>query len=253
MLSAQESLAIQRNKLSTQNVGPLDQNQAQVYSSLSNSNYPPSIRKSRRKRNAKLEEAIPVTINPQLAKTTSGVTFTEPNPYLTTLSESIPSLTSTHLINAHNFPCNFHIECDPYDANNSINHNQISALSIPRGSSLPAQIPQHLTYSNNSSSVINSNSLTEMIPKSQYPGLHRKLKDNIDELTPFIHPTHQNDYKQLEPLFLLVHQASTENHTPSLPLSSSSLSTPDTLPTNMTKSKMQPCQRIKLETIPYFI
>ncbi|CAF3961658.1 unnamed protein product [Rotaria sordida] len=227
MLPTQENIAIQTDILPTQNIGHLDQNQPQVYSLLSDSKSPSSIKKPRRKKTTKLEETIPVMLNPQITRTPTGITFGAPyhhhhHHHSMTLPESIPSFVSAPLINGHTLPFRLLIEHDSYDANNNINHNEISSLSMSLNSSVSVQTQQSPPWSNDSVRVINSNSMSQMIAESQLVGLNRILNNKIDERTVSMCSTQQNEYKYLSPSFTYSRQESPISHFHPIPSSLSS-------------------------------
>lgn len=204
MLRTQETLAIQTDVLPTQNIGHLDQNQPQIFSLLSGSNNSTSIRKPRRKKNTKLEEAIPVMINPQITRTPTGVTFGAPLNHSVTLPESLSPIVSTRLINSQTIPLRFYIEHDSYDANNNINHNQNQSLPIPLTTSVSVQTQRTSTWPNEFISDANSNSLPQLITESQFLKLNQLLNSRIDEAASVICATKQNEHKHIIPSSLSI-------------------------------------------------
>ncbi|CAF2065883.1 unnamed protein product [Rotaria magnacalcarata] len=222
MLPTQEGFAIQTDILPTQNIGHLERNQPQVYSLLSSSTSCSSIKKPRRKKTTKLQETIPVMINPQITRTSTGVTFGAPHHHSTTIPESISPFVSARLLNSHPLPVRFFIEQDSCDSNNNINHNQTPSLSIPLTSSVSVQTQQNPSWSNDFVSVMNSNALSQMVAESQLFGLNRIFNNKIDEKTASACSTQHNDYKHLSPSFTITPKESPINHfhTIASPLSS---------------------------------
>ncbi|CAF3800054.1 unnamed protein product, partial [Rotaria sp. Silwood1] len=239
MLPTQENIAIQTDILPTQNIGHLDHNQPQVYSILSGSNSSSSIKKPRRKKTTKLEETIPVMINPQITRTPTGVTFGMPHHRNNsmTLPESIPPFVSTRLINGHTLPFRVFIEHDSYDANNNINNNHISSLSMPLNSSVSVQTEQNPPCFNDSVPVTNSNSMSQMVLESQLFGLNRIPDNRTDERTASVCSRQSNEYKHLNPSFTYKRQGSPITHSHTIPSSSSSISASTTIAPTRTKNK----------------
>ncbi|CAF3020251.1 unnamed protein product, partial [Rotaria sp. Silwood2] len=226
MLPTQENIAIQTDILPTQNIGHLDQNQPQVYSLLSSPNSPSSTKKPRRKKTTKLEETIPVMINPQITRTSTGVTFGAPHHHHSSmiLPESIPSFVSTRFINGHTFPFRFFIEHDSCDANNNISQNQISSLSMSLNSSVSVQTQQNPPWSNDSVPVSSSNSMSQMVAEPQLFGSNQIINNKLEERAASAYSTQQNEYKYLNPSLTYSRQGSPISHSHTIPSSISSIS-----------------------------
>ncbi|CAF3339215.1 unnamed protein product [Rotaria socialis] len=224
MLPTQESFAMQTDILPTQNIGHLEQNQPQVYSLLASSTSSSSIKKPRRKKTTKLQETIPVMVNPQITRTSTGVTFGAPHHHSTTIPESISPFVSARLLNSHPLPVRFFIEQDSCDSNNNINHSQTSSLSIPLTSSVSVQTQQNPSWSNNFVSVMNSNALSQMVAESQLFGLNRLFNNKIDEKTASACLTQHNDYQHISPSLTISRKESPINHFHTIPSPLSSVS-----------------------------
>ena len=228
MLPTQTNLAIQTDILPTQNIGVLDQNPPPIYSLLSNSNSPNSAKQNRRKKTMKLDETMPVMINPQITRMASGVTFIPPHLHRSTIPlETIPSFVSSGLINGPLRPYRVCFEPNTYDANNNINHNQMPSISMSLNPSLPTQIQKTSTtpWSNESSlSAVNTNSMSHIMTKSQFFGVNRFLNNNINERTISI-PSPQHNGYHLNPSFTSTEQGSIFSHSHPIPSSLSSIST----------------------------
>jgi hypothetical protein len=215
MLPVQGNSPIQTNILPTQNIGLLDQNQPEVYSILTDANSLSSTKKPRRNKAMKLDEAIPVMINPQITRNSTGFTFAAPHHRSVIPPESISSFLSTHLINDPTLQFRFYIE-NSYDANNNINHHQIPSLAMSLNSSSPAQTQQTSTWSNDS--------MPQLVAQSQLFGVNRLLNNNICERTVSVPSTQRNISKHLHPSMTFIDQGSLLDHSHSLPIPLSSIS-----------------------------
>jgi hypothetical protein len=240
MLPTQASFAIQTDILPTQNIGLLDQNQPQVYSLLESSNGPIPTKQPRRKKTTKLDETIPVRINPQIARTSTGITFTGPHHRSRTPPEPIPPFVSTGLINGHTVPFRFYLGHNSYDANNNINHHQISPLSIALNPSLPAQAQQIPKWSNESLPIVNTNSMLQSVTKSQLFQLNQLINNSISDTTMFIPSPPQNEYKHLNSALTFTDQGSLLSHSHSFPSPTSSISASDVPVVKPKRSKKNP-------------
>jgi len=227
MLPTQANLATQTDILPIQNIGLLDQNQPQIYSLLANSNSPTSTKKPRRKKTTKLDETMPVVINPQITRTPTGVTFAPSHHRSTTLPEPIPSFVSTRLINGHALPFRFCLEHNSYDANNNINNNQSPSHTIPFNSLLLAQVRQTPAWPNDSLPVVNTNLMPQLVTKSQPFSLNRLLNNHINERPVSVPSLQQNEYKHLNSSFTITDQGSLLSHSNSLSSPAASISASD--------------------------
>jgi hypothetical protein len=224
MLPTYTDLAIQTDILPTQNIGLLDQSQPQIYSLLADSNNPIQMKQPRRKRTTKLDETMPVMVNPQITRT-AGVTFVAPHHHSTIPPKAMPSFVSTHFRNGHTVPFRVYLDHESYGANN-INNNQIQSLSMPLNPSLPIQARQTPTWFNGSLPAVHTNSMPQLVTKPQFLGFNRFLNNNINERTVSAPSSQQNGYKHLDSSLTSIDQGSllSPSHSLSSPLSSISAS-----------------------------
>jgi hypothetical protein len=240
MLSTQVNSAIQTDILPTQNIARLDQTQPQIYSLLANTNSPSSTKPPRRKKTTKVDDTIPVMINPQITRTPTGVAFDSPYHRSTIVPDSLAPLMSTCLLNGHPLPFRFHIDHNSYDANNNIHHNRVPSPSMSLNSSSSTQAQQISTWPNGSLPGVNPNLLSQTVLRSQLFGINQLLNNNISERTVSGSSPKQNEYKPHNPTFSLTDQGSMLGHSHSLPSPLASASTSAVPPVKPKRSKKNP-------------
>ncbi len=222
--NTQKSLAIQTDILPTQNIGLLDQNEPKIYSLLANSSSPNSTKKSRRKKPTKLDETMPVMINPQITRTPIGVTLTTSHYRSTPLPEPISSYVAARLLSDHRLPFRLCLDHNACDTNNNINSNQIPSITMSLNPSLPVQVQQSPTFA---SPIVNTNSIPQLVTKSQLLGVNQSLDNTMNERIVPIPSLQQNAQNYLQSLFTLTDQGSRLSHSPSVPLVKSKRSKTD--------------------------
>ena len=142
MLPTNTSIPNQTDRTLMQNIELLGQSQSQMYSLLAstkNSSPSPSSKRVHRKKKSKLDETTPVTINPQIARTSLGVSF----------AASTPDSVARHI---NNLSCRLYVDQHSYDTNNNIYHHQMPASSISRNPYIMSRTPQVFSMTNESMS-----------------------------------------------------------------------------------------------------
>ena len=233
MLSTQAGVGTQTDILPVQSIELGDRNQPQIFSLLPSSNSPNSVKKPRRKKPTKLDDSIPVVINPQITRTSTGVSINTSHHCSTSMPEPISSFVAKpRTLNDHSLSFRVCIDHNIYDANNNINNNQIPPGTMPLHPSLPTQVQQTLVYS---SPMVNGN--PQSISKSQMFGVNQLLTHHFNERVMTIPSFQQNEYNYLHSSFTLTDEGSLVARTPSVPSSASPISASEVRSAKSKRSK----------------
>lgn len=216
MLSTQVDLGPQTDILPTQNIGLLDQNQPRIYSLLENTNSPTTSTKHRRKKAAKFDITTPVVVNPQITRAPRHINFAAPYQRSSIPSGAVSPFVSARHINGHEIPIRLYLGHPSYDDNNNINNNQ-QTLPLSFYHSLPIQAQQIPPWLNGSLPILHTNSIPDLIKKSQLFELNRSVNNNMNERTVSIPLSQQNEHKHPNQSLTFIDQGSLLNHTQFLP------------------------------------
>ncbi|CAF3570082.1 unnamed protein product [Adineta steineri] len=235
-------LPTQTEILPAKNIELQDQKQPEVYSLLTDTNKDPVTKKPRRRKPTKLNEVVPVMINPHITRSPGGVTFLAPHHRFIRTQESIPSFVST---NDPRRLLGLYLD-NSYDSNNSLNHNQTTPPSMPFNSRSPVPTQQTFARSNDSLSVAHANFIPQMIAQSQLYEINRFLHNHAGERTVTLSPEHQDFYKHYYPSYTFTDQESL------LDYSQSRLTPPSSTPISKispVKPKRKYSKRVRLPVL----
>ena len=216
MLPTQTAVAIQTEKLSAQSLGIVDQYQTQIFSLLSSANSPDPMKKPRRKKLAKSDDLIPVKINPQIIRTSRGVSLSMSHQRSTSMPDFISSSAGTTVIDDPHLLPELRVDHNKYDANNNINNHQIPSSIGPSNSSILSQMPQTFMYL---SKVADTDSNPSSISRSQTLGGNQLFTDNLIERNVSAPSLRENAPNYLQPPFTLTNQGSLLGLSSSIPSS----------------------------------
>jgi hypothetical protein len=225
MLPTQVNSAIQTDVFPTQNIGLIEQKQPQIYSLLADANTPSPTKKRRRKKTTKLDETIPVMINPHITRAAMGAVFDAPHYRSTIIPDSIPSSIPTCLSNGHSLPLRFFSDSNSYDANNNINHSRIPSPSVSLNSSSQTPAQQISAWHNDTLSVANANLMPQIGTRTLPFRMNQLLNNNTGERIVAASSPHQNEHKHLNSNFMVTDQGSLLGPSYSVPTLAASVST----------------------------
>ena len=236
MLPTQVAVALQTDALPGNSLERVDQNQPRVFSLLPGSNGPNSRNKPRRKRLPKLKDSVPVMINPQISRSSLGVTLFTSHYRSTSTPESVSSFVDKGVIDDQSPSSKLHVDYNTYDANNNnINNHQIPSMVTHLNSSpiLPS-VQQTSIYPSDAAEM---NSKSQSIPVRQTLTVNQLLPNNLTGRSVSIPSLQENEHNHLQSSFTLIDEGCLLGQPPSTFSSTTPISASETQPIKLKRSK----------------